>query len=220
MHFENQHSMLENFTSEEIKRQFKSNKTLRLITFAVGGVIVLTVGYLLYYQFVKVPKGKKSEDSYWYAMNLIAQDSTDLAIQELNAQVKKFDGLKGGENAQFMLGRQYMEKGEFNKALEALGKVKVKDTYLSSMTLGLQGDCYSELKKYKEAAAKYKEAAAKSENEWTTPMYLFKAGLCAEELQDFESALKFYEEIRDGYVNYANTKSIDKYIARVSNLNK
>lgn len=212
--------MVENFTSDEIKRQFKSNKTLRIITFAVGGVIVATIGYLLYYQFVQVPKGKKSEDSYWYAMNLIAQDSTDMAIQELNAQVKKYDGLKGGENAQFMLGRQYMEKGEFDKAIEVLGKVKAKDTYVSAMVVGLQGDCYSELKKYKEAASKYKEAAAKSKNDWTTPMYLFKAGLCAEELQDFESALKFYEEIKNDYMTFANAKTIDKYIARVSNLKK
>lgn len=212
--------MLENFTSEEIKRQFKSNKNLRLTTFIVGGVVVLVVGYLLYYQFVSVPKGKKSEDSFWYGLNLATKDSTDLAIQELSAQVKKYDGYKGGENAQFILGRQYMEKGEFNKALEVLGKVKTKDTYVSALTLGLQGDCYSELKKYKEAAAKYKEAANKSDNEWTAPMFLFKSGLCAEELQDFDSAKKIYEEIQDRYNTYANNKSIDKYIARVSNLKK
>lgn len=212
--------MLENFTSEEIKKQFKSNKNLRLTTFAVGGVIVLVVGYLLYYQFVSKPKDKKSEDAYWYGLNLAAKDSTDLAIEELTAQVKKYDGYKGGESAQFVLGRQYMEKGDFKKAIETLEKVKVKDTYVSAMTLGLQGDCHSELKNYKEAAAKYKSAAKKSINEWTTPMYLFKAGLCAEELQDFESALKLYEEIKNDYTTFATNKSIDKYIARVSNLKK
>ncbi len=76
------------------------------------------------------------------------------------------------------------------------------------------------MKKYKEAAAKYQDAADESKNEWTTPMYLFKAGLCAEELQDFDSALKFYEEIKNEYTTYASTKTIDKYIARVSNLKK
>lgn len=212
--------MLENFTSEEIKKQFKSNKNLRLVTFTIGGLIVLVVGYLLYYQFVSVPKGKKSEDAYWHGLNLAEKDSTELAIEELTAQVKKYDGYKGGENAQFILGSQYMKKGEFKKAIEVLEKVKVNDTYVSALTIGLQGDCYSELKKYKEAAAKYKEAAKESINEWTTPMYLFKAALCAEELQDFEAALKLYEEIRDGYTNFANTKTIDKYIARVSNLKK
>lgn len=86
------------------------------------------------------------------------------------------------------------------------------------MTLGLQGDCYSELKKYKEAAGKYKEAAKVSDNEWTSPTYLFKAGLCSEELQDYKSALAIYKEIQDKYTIFANSKSIEKYIARVSNL--
>lgn len=210
--------MLENFTSEEIKRQFKSNKGLRITTYVVGGLIVSTIGYLLYYQFVSVPKNKKSEDAYWAGLNLASKDSTDRAITELNAVVKKYDGLKGGENAQFVLGRQYMEKGEFKKAIETLDGVKVKDTYVTAMVYGLQGDCYSELKNYKEAAAKYKKAAKESVNEWTTPTYLFKAGLCAEELQDFGAALEMYKEIQDKYTTFANNKAIDKYIARVSNL--
>lgn len=212
--------MLENFTSEELKRQFKSNKNMRLVTYIVGGLLVLTVGYLLYYQFVSVPKNKKSEDAFWYGLNLASKDSTDLAIQELSNQVKKYDGYKGGENAQFILGRQYMQKGEFKKAIETLEGVKVNDTYVSAMVLGLQGDCYNELKNYKEAARLYKKAAKESVNEYTTPMYLFKAGLCAEELKDFESAKALYEEIKDQFVNFANKKSIDKYIARVSNLKK
>src|SRR5690606_18117076 len=150
--------MLENFTSEELKRQFKSNKNMRLVTYIVGGLLVLTVGYLLYYQFVSVPKNKKSEDAFWYGLNLASKDSTDLAIQELSNQVKKYDGYKGGENAQFILGRQYMQKGEFKKAIETLEGVKVNDTYVSAMVLGLQGDCYNELKNYKEAARLYKKA--------------------------------------------------------------
>ncbi len=210
--------MLENFTPDELKRQFKSNKNLRVITYTLGGLLVATIGYLAYYQFVKVPKAKKSEDAYWYGMNLIAQDSTDMAIQELQSQVKKFDGLTGGENAQFLLASQYMKKGDFKKALTELEKVNVKDSYVSAMVVGLQGDCNSQMKKYKEAAALYQKAAKVDVNEFTSPMYLFKAGLVSEELQDYASALKFYEEIKDQFTTFANQKTIDKYIARVSNL--
>ena len=134
----------------------------------------------------------------------------------MTAVVKKYDGYKGGEVAEFVLGRQYMNKGEFKKAIEVLEGVKLKDTYIQADALGLQGDCYSELKDYKKAAELYKKAAKKSENELTTPKYLFKAALCAEELKDFSSALSFYEEIRDNYSNFAAQKTIEKYIARVS----
>lgn len=208
--------MVENFTLEEIKRQFKSNKTLRIITFVVGGAIILTVAYLLYAQFVKKPKDKKSQDSYWAAMNLIQKDSTDAAITDLQGQVKKFDGYTGGENAQYLLGRQYMNKGEFKKAIETLEKVDLDDTYNAAMAIGLQGDCYSELKQYKEAFSYYMKAASKDVNEFTTPMYLFKAAAVAEELNDAESALKNYERIQKEFQTFADQNTIDKYIERVS----
>jgi len=208
--------MLENINSQELKKQFQSNKILRFSTYALGGLVLVVAGYLLYYQFVRIPKEKKSENSYWYAMNMMEKDSTDLVIQELNTQIKKYDGLKGSEVSQFMLARQYMNKGEFDKALKLLDKVKLKDSYVSACVIGLQGDCYSEQKKYKEAASKYQKAARKNVNEWTTPMFLMKAGLCAEELQDFEAAHKLYEEIKNDYTTFANAKTIDKYIARVA----
>jgi len=212
--------MLENLNSNELKKQFKSNKTLRFVSYGVGVAILAVSGYLLYYQFIRLPKEKKSENSYWYAMNMIEKDSTDIAMQELNNSIKKYDGLKGGKVAQFILARQYMNKGEFNKARELLDKVKVNDTYVAALVIGLQGDCYSEEQKYKEAAAKYQKAARKSINEWTTPMFLMKAALCAEELLDFEAALRLYQEIKNDYSTFANAKTIEKYIARVSNLKK
>lgn len=208
--------MLENISSEEIKSQFKSNKQLRLITFIIVGAIVLIAGYFLYRQFVVKPKNEKSQDAYWEGMNLVAKDSTDASIEVLTKVVKKYDGYVGGENAQYLLGSQLMKKGEFKKAAETLAGVDVEDTYVAAMAIGLQGDCYSELGQYKEAVEMYIKASETNVNEMTTPTYLFKAGLCAEELKDFEAAKGYYTTIRDDYTVFANRKTIDKYIARVS----
>jgi TolA-binding protein len=87
---------------------------------------------------------------------------------------------------------------------------------MAVMTVGLQGDCLSELKKYDQAAAKYAEAADMLDNEFTAPMYLFKAGLHAELAKNFEDASAHFTRIRDDYPDYGNQKTIDKYIARVS----
>lgn len=208
--------MLENINSKEIKSQFKTNKKLRLVTFIVGGAIVLIAGYFLYQQFVVKPNEEKSMDAYWVGMNYAAKDSTDVAIDELTAVVKKYDGYSGGENAQYLLATQLMKKGEFKKAIETLEGVNTEDTYISAMSIGLQGDCYSEQGKYKEAVEKYVEASETNKNELTTPMYLFKAGLCAEELKDFEAALGYYQTIKDDYTSYSQRKQVEKYIARVS----
>lgn len=201
----------------DIKRQFKENKRLRLITFAVVGLIVLILGYILYKQFVYAPNNQKANEGYYRGLNLAAKDSVDAAIAELEPFVKKNDGYQGGEVAEFTLARQYMAKGEFQKALKLLEGVKLKDTYGPAMALGLQGDCYSELGKYKDAMELYIDAAEVNENEWTTPTYLFKAGQVAEEIKDYAKAKELYERINQDYYMFGQQKTIDKYIARVSN---
>ena len=209
--------MLENFSTQELKKKFESNKNTRLVTYVVGGILILVIGYFGYRQFIWKPANEKSKDAYWSGLNLVAQDSTDKAIDELKPVVKQYDGKIGGENAQFVLARQYMNKGQYKKALEELEGVEVSDTYVSAMVLGLQGDCHSEMKDFEKAGVMYLEAAGVNENELTTPMYLFKAGLCAEKVKDFEKALECYTKIKDDYPSYGSQKSIEKYVARASN---
>ena len=209
--------MLEDISAEKIKNQFKTNKKLRLITMAVGGIMIVGLGYFAYRQFIYVPANEKSKDNYWIGLNYAVADSTDIAIEELRSHVKKYDGKIGGEVAQFVYARQLMTSGEFKQALKELEGVDVSDTYVSVMAIGLQADCHSELKAYDKAATMYLEAADLSNNEMTTPMYLMKAGLCAEEIKNFIIAKQCYERIRDSYSSYASQKGIEKYIARAKN---
>lgn len=212
--------MLDNFSFKDFKSQLKENNRLRLTTYVLGSVIAILVVYFSYIQFVWNPGNEKSKDAYWVGLNHAVKDSVDLAIDELEPVVKKHNGKDGGELAQFILARQYMAKGEFKKAIEELEDVDVEDTYISVYKLGLQGDCYSELKNYEEAIELYIEAAEKNENEKTSPEYLFKAGLVAEKLKDFEKATELYTRIKSNFLTFSNTKAIDKYIARASNNKK
>lgn len=205
------------FNTDNLKQQFKENKQLRMITFAIGGVLVLLVGYLVYRQFIFGPKNEKSKEVFYAGLNYADKDSTDRAIEELEPMVKKYDGTVGGENAQFILGRQYMDKGQFAKALETLEGVKASDTYMKVYAVGLQGDCLSELGKYEDAMDKYEKAAGINENDQTSPEYLFKAALVAEHLGKNDKATELYEKIRDNYKDFAMSKQIEKYIAKTSN---
>jgi len=209
--------MLEDISGEQIKEQFKSNSTLRMVTMVVGGLIVLVIGYFLYQQFIAKPANEKSKDATWSALNLIQKDSTDMAIEELKLQVNKFDGKVGGEVSQFLLAGELMKKGEFEKAIEALDGTNLDDTYGPAMVLGLKGDAYSELANYSEAINNYMEAAEVNPNDLTSPMYLMKAGLCLEELNNFEKATETYTKIKNNYPLFASQKQIDKYIARTGN---
>ncbi len=209
--------MLEDISGEKIKEQFRSNKTVRLITLIMSILIILTLGYFLYRQFIFSPAEEKSNKNYWVGLNYASKDSTDLAIEELKLQVNKYDGKKGGEISQFVYARQLMNQGLFEEALKELKKVDISNTFLSAMTEGLQADCMSELENYEEAYTKYINAAKISNNEFTTPMYLMKAGLCAEETKNFDKATEAYEEIKNNYTAFGSQKSIEKYIARAKN---
>lgn len=185
-----------------------------MTTMIIGGLLVLILGYFAYRQFIWSPSNEESKDSYWEGLNLAAADSTDAALDELSVVVKKYDGKIGGEVAQFAYARQLMEKGEFKKALTELDGVEVEDTYLRVMVVGLKADCYSEMKKYEEAANLYLEAADMNDNEFTSPIYLMKAALCAEEIKNFDKAVECYERIKDNYTAFHSQKQIDKYLAR------
>ena len=210
--------MFENLSTDNLKEEFKNNKSARLVTYAVGGVVVLALLAVVYRKFIYQPANEKSTEVGYEGLNWAEKDSADLAIDLLQPVVKKYDGKDGGEVAQFVLARQLMEKGEFQKAIDELKDTDVDDTFIRIHAIGLQGDCLSEMKKYKDAVNKYRAAAELDNNDYTSPMYLFKAGILAErKLNDPELATKLYQQIKDNYLQFANRKQIDRYIARASN---
>ncbi|NRA12478.1 MAG: hypothetical protein HRT57_11045 [Crocinitomicaceae bacterium] len=206
--------MLENLSGEELKNQFKTNKKLRLATVIIGGAAVIALGYFLYLQFIWYPTNEESKDKYWPGLNLAVADSTDAALAALKPIKEKYDGYIGGEIAQFVYARQLMNKGEFKKAIEDIEGVDVEDTYVALMAIGLKADCLSEMGKYTEAANLYLEVANTIDNDFTTPYYLKKAGLCAEKVKDFKMAAKCYKRIKDDYSQFAASNSIDIFYAR------
>jgi tetratricopeptide (TPR) repeat protein len=207
--------MTEQFSFKDLKNKFNTNKKFKLGTYLVAGIIGVVVLYFSYRQFIWGPANEKSNDGWWVALNYISKDSTDQAIHLLEPYVKNNDGKTGGEIGQYLLGKQYMKKGKYAAALKMLEDVDLSDTYVSTMSIGLQADCYSQMKKYNEALDFYLQAADREDNEFTTPMYLFKAGLvCEKKLNKKADAAAHYQRIKDDYPNYASTKTIDRYIAR------
>jgi tetratricopeptide (TPR) repeat protein len=204
--------------ANELIEKIKSNKTFKLAAIAVGAVVVLVLGYVAYYNFVYLPAEEKSHTAYWRELIMVENDSLDVALDGFESIAKQYDGKTGGEVSNYMAGRILMEKGQFEDALKYLEKVDLEDVYLGSMVIGLQGDCYVELKKFDQAVKLYEEAASRKPNEMTTPMYLKKAALVYElELKNFEKATELYKQIELDYYEYAKSNNIEKYIARASN---
>ena len=203
--------MTENFSLEDLKQKFNENKSFRISTITIGAIAILVIGFLSYRQWMWKPDNEKSKETYFVALNAVANEGKNAVvdtskagsktdpIKKLQKSVKKYDGKIGGEVSKYLLASQYMRKGKYKEALVLLQNVSVEDTYVSIEVIGLQGDCQSELKNYEKAYALYQEAAAKNENDFTSPMYLFKAGLVAEKLKKYDEAVTHYEKIATIY---------------------
>ncbi|RFC55255.1 tetratricopeptide repeat protein [Brumimicrobium aurantiacum] len=209
--------MSENITKEELIEQFKGNKILKYATTGVGVIAVIVLAVLAYNNFIVEPTEKASEAEIANAVMYLEKDSTQLATEEFEYLASEYDGYNGGEVAQFELGNLYFEQGDYEAALNELKGVDIDDTYLMTLAIGTQGDCYSELGDYQSAVEMYVKAAERRDNDVTSPMFYFKAGLNAEEAGDFGKAAEFYKIIKSDYSTFANQKGIDKYITRAEN---
>lgn len=209
--------MSDNITKEELIEQFKGNKILKYSTYVVGVIAVIVLAVLTYQNFVVAPNDEASKGEISKLILALEKDSTQMALDEAEYLTAEYDGYKGGEIAQYALGNLYFEQGDYELALEELEKVDIDDTYLMTLAIGTQGDCYSELGDYEKAVEMYVKAATRKENEVTTPMYYFKAGLNAEEAGDFASAAKYYKEIKENYLSFSSQKGIEKYLTRAEN---
>jgi TolA-binding protein len=206
--------MTDGLNKDELIEQFKGNKILKYATYTVGAVVFVGLIFLAYRNFISIPKNEQSKAAVATGIMWMEKDSVALAIEEFEYVASKFKGHDGAHIANYSLGNLYFQQGRFEDAIQVLNRVKLDDTYLMTLALGTIGDSYSELGEYAQAVKFYERAAKRVENELTTPKFLFKAGLNAEEAGDFAAAANFYQAIQDRFTVFANQKQIEKYVTR------
>ena len=101
---------------------------------------------------------------------------------------------------------------EYQKAIEYLSKFNSDDELLGPTALGAIGDAFADIDQAEDALDYYEKAANKKDNEFTTPLFLFKAGRTAMDLGQFSKAEKMFAKIKENYPSTDSGKDIDKYI--------
>ncbi len=125
-----------------------------------------------------------------------------------------------GNLARYSAGICYLHLGQFDDAIEMLGKYRKKDKIIGSLAIGATGDAYVELGEVEKGLSKYLEAAEYAANSFNTPLFLMKAGELYELDGNYAEALKLYEKIQDKYPESTEGSSVEKYIARAKLLMK
>jgi len=197
----------------------ENKKSLAIIGGAIVALILLYIGYQ---QFYLAPRAKTAANEMFKAEEYVAVDSlADRAIKGDGSYpgfekiAEEYSSTKSANLANAYLGGLYLQKGEFEKAVDALGNYSSTGSpVIDPLVLGMMGDAYSELKEYDKAITYYKKAADKSDNTFTAPLFLKKLGLVYEEQKDFKAAADAYNKIKEKYPTSYEASVVDAYIAR------
>lgn len=197
----------------------ENSKSLAVIGIAIVALILLYIGYQKFYL---APRAEKAANEMFKAEGYAAIDSLhDRAISGDGSYpgfekiAEEYSNTKSANIANAFLGGLYLKKGEFQKAVDALGKYSSTGSpVIDPLVLGMLGDAYSELKDYSKAVTYYKKAADKSKNSFTSPLFLKKLGLVYEEQKEFSSAADAYNKIKTDFPESVEASTIESYIAR------
>jgi len=204
-------------------KEFLQNNQ-KLLMIIGGSVLAIGIILLIIFSFYLPSQESEAKNKIWMAQLHFESDSLDLALNGNEENVgfediaNDYSWSNSGNLSRYYLGMIYLKQGEFDLAIENFKKFSTKSKILAPMSLGAIGDAYMELDKLDEAAKYYIKASEKHANDFTSPLFLMKAGWTYELLEDYENALKAYEKIKSLYYFSPEAgpgaREIDKYIAR------
>jgi len=202
-------------------------KNQNIILSIVGGIALLTAGYLLYNKFVSGPKENSAASDMFQAQQYfkqavdgnVANDSLyNLALNGGEGKqgfldiIESHSGTDAGNLAQYYAGMSFLNTKQYQKAIDHLAEFKTDDAFTNAMAIGATGDAYAELKKPEQALEFYVKAAESNKNDMTTPHFLLKAGQTALSLGKKEDALKYFTDIKDNFDTTPEAQNIDALI--------
>lgn len=208
-------------------------KNKKAITYG-GGAILAIVALFSFYKFYWLPgQQKEASNEAFFAQTYFEKDSFLVALNGgLNVQTAEgpktmmgfkdiadnYSATKTGKLANYYAGICLLRTGKFEEAIEYLEKFDGHDEMLAPVAIGAIGDANMELNKVDEAIKFYLKASEKSNNSFTTPLYLKKAAFAYEQKANYTEALATYERLKNEYSKSTEAREVDKYIARVKTL--
>ena len=208
------------------KTQQWVEKNQNIILSLVAVIALSVIGIYLYSNFVIKPKEQKAFNEMYYSQNkfdeaiLINNDSlynlvlngdgTNLGMLDM---IDEYGGTNAANLAAYYSGMIYLKMNDYQNSIKYLSEFNSDDMILGSLATGSIGDAFAELNQF-EDAYEYYVKASKNNNSYTSPIYLFKAGLIAMKLEKFKKAEGYFSSIKSDYSKSAEAKNIDAYISK------
>ena len=202
------------------------NENQNVIIGVVGALIAVVVAFYAYNRVYLEPLEEEAHGQMFMAEVYFQKDSFDLALNGDGNYLgfldiaDEYGNTSAGNLAHYYAGISYLRSGDYEAAIEELESFDGAGEMLGAVALGAIGDGYMELGDTDAALNSYEEAISASENNFTSPVYLQKAGFAAEKAGKFDKAIDYYTQVKEDYPTTNEGRNADKFIARAeANLN-
>ncbi|MDR3267602.1 MAG: tetratricopeptide repeat protein [Tannerella sp.] len=202
----------------------KNKKNLLYGIVAVAAIVGIILAY--HYGYA-IPRSERATQAIFKGEQYFERDSFALALNGNGLDYEGFEWIadqygrtKAGNLANAYAGICYYKLGDPQAAIKRLKAYSGNDTQIAPTLVGLIGDCYVSTGDTKEAIGYFEKAAAQAGNEIISPIYLKKAGIAYESLNQYKEAIKAYTVIKEKYNRSSEAMDIDKYISRAEILSK
>ena len=203
-------------------------KNQKYIFIIVGLAATLVLGFLGYDKFIQEPKESEatnnmfqSQQYFDQAVNGSSKDSLfTLALNGVDGKYGFLDiadvysGTKAGNLSNYYAGMAYLNMKDYTNAVTYLNAFSSEDDVLGPIAKGGIGDAFVQLEQLEDAYDYYVQAAQLKSNNYTTPMYLYKAGVIGLKLGNNAKALAFFYQIKSDYPDSTEAKDIDVFIGK------
>ena len=188
-------------------------KNQKLILTVVGVIALATLGYVLYNKFVVEPKEDKAANEIFQSQQYFQQAVDATTKLGFVGIAEEYAGTAAGNLANYYAGISYLNTGDYKNAIAYLEKFNSEDAVLKPLAIGAIGDALSETNKVDDAISYYKKAAEATENDFTTPRFLFKAAQLLVVSGKKAEANKLFVEIKEKYETSKEGMNLDAYLA-------
>ena len=208
------------------KTQKWVEKNQNIILVVVGVISLMVIGFFMYSKLIIEPKESKAFNEMYFAQKkfgeaiLINNDSVSNIVlngDELNMGmldvIEEFSGTNAANLAHYYTGMLYLNMNDYQNTIKYLSEFSSNDILLSSLAKGSIGDAFAELNQFEDAYDYYVKAS-KGDNNYTTPLFLHKAGTLAMRLNKFKKAEEYFTIIKLDYPKSPEAKNIDAFISK------
>ncbi|RCS27125.1 hypothetical protein DUT90_08435 [Polaribacter sp. WD7] len=209
-------------------------KNSKPLFYALIGIVVIFLAYLGYNKYIVEPNETEASNELAFPRKYFDEAATagsgvdsllNLALEGADNKygfldiADTYNGTDAGNLANYYAGVSYLQLKQYDKAIAYLSKFNSDDEMLGPVALGAIGDAFADINQLEDALEYYEKAANKQNNEFSTPLFLYKAGQTAMLLKDYDKAEELFSKIKENYPKSDQGRNIDKFIAAAKYVN-